>query len=139
MSERRKAGGSFYSSHLLELTALAKTAATWERHVLELKALAKTAASWERRYPPIAAQSPHPRPRTGLDTSRLAGAAVVASRGFDWTDAGVGGSSGFGAAVALAAGLLAVLRTSGRRVSVSGPRTPEAPCELLGGPRDARV
>jgi hypothetical protein len=106
-------------SHLHDLNALNNQRQSWlhayPTHLLELKALARSAAAWAKKYPPRSTTYPtHLSELQALNNERLASEAVPPKSGFRWGDAGVGAGTGFGLALLMAGGLVAVLRRSPR-------------------------
>jgi hypothetical protein len=124
-SYRAQAGTSApttaYNSHLAELTAMANSHVhVTNSHLAELTAMAN---AYQAQTGKIAYNS-HLADLTAMDNSFQAASAARATSGnFDWGDAGIGATSGFAAAIALAATLLFVLRRRPRRPGAGTPTT----------------
>jgi hypothetical protein len=114
-------------SHLQDLNALnisqqrQSALHAYPTHLLELEALARTAAAWARRYPPHGITTTHRGQPGALSGTRLTSGAAGSSGGFDWTDAGIGGAGGFALALVLTGGLLGLQRGTHRnQIDVPG-------------------
>jgi hypothetical protein len=120
------------NSHLADLTAMAKSyqaqasttaPVTGNSHLADLTAMAKSYQAQISRTAPVTGNS-HLADLTAMANSAQAAAAAqpaAATSSFNWGDAGIGATSGFAAAIALAATVLFVLR---RRPKGPGAGTP---------------
>ena len=119
------------NSHLADLTAMAKSyraqahrnapTTAGNSHLADLTAMADNYQTPASDVASLAAGNSHLQDLTAMSRGSQVAPATATSGSFNWGDAGIGATSGFAAAIALAATLLFVLR---RRPRGPGRGTP---------------